>query len=43
MIVNGVASHAFHSLRKSNQVDAVSNLCPNVVDIEEIVAHRQPV
>lgn len=41
--VNDVAFHAFHFLRKSNQDDVLSSLCPNAEDTEDIVVRQSPV
>lgn len=43
MIVSVWASHAFHSLRKSSQVDDVSSPYPNAADSVEIVIRQPPV
>lgn len=43
MIVSVWASHAFHFLRKSSQVDDVSSPYPNAADSVEIVIRQPPV
>lgn len=43
MIVNVVASRAFHSLQKSSQVDDEDNPCPIFVNISKIAIHPQPI
>lgn len=43
MIVNVVASHAFHFLRISNQAFDANSPCPNVVSTVETVIHLPPV
>lgn len=42
MIANGVASHAFHSPRKSNRVVDAKNLFPNAVDTLKISIRPLP-
>lgn len=43
MIVNAVASHAFHSLRISNRVFDAKNLSPNAVDTLKISIRPLPI
>lgn len=43
MIVNAVASHAFHSLQQSNRVVDAKNLFPNVVDTVKISIRLLPI
>lgn len=43
MTVNGVASHAFHSPRKSNRVVDAENLFPNAGDTLKISIRPLPV
>lgn len=43
MIVNDVASHAFHSLRKSNRVVDAKNLFPNAGDTLKISIRLLPI